>query len=541
MEPSPQLAQLIRERKGAILETWSEHARAHPVAAKLPQPYLQDSMPDLLDRMAATLERGEAGDTRSVEQESSKHAGQRLGFGYEIGQLVGEYIDLRRTLEEVLSDCVGQLDYASWQTLHTIIDDAISGAVARFARAREYKLRVFERVSGEPLEAANLDELLHHLLGVMGDVAAEVDAVSILLREGDALTMRASRGLEEENLIGTRVPIGQGFSGIVAATREPLLVRDAANDERMRGGPIRVKSVKALYGVPLVDQAGDLVGVAVMGSKKAHDFQEEDLILFRALANRATRLIESRRTTDRLLLDEHQRERFIAILGHDLRSPLASVIGSAQTLLVHGRLDERERRAAARILRASERMARLVGDLLDFTRARIGGGIPTNPVWTDLAEIVRGAVDEAEAAHPGRTVRLAATLRSRVCCDPDRLAQLVSNLVLNALDHGDPDAPVDVSVDEAGPDALVAVHNEGPPIPPELLPHVFDPFRRGGHELAPGVGLGLFIASAIAVAHDGHLDVRSEPGRGTTFSVRIPKEPPGPRGAPTAPPRSVCK
>jgi signal transduction histidine kinase len=290
---------------------------------------------------------------------------------------------------------------------------------------------------------------------------------------------------------------------------------------------IRDRGLRALYGVPLIDTSGRLVGVAHMGSTTATDFQDDDLVLFRALASRMTSLIASRLKTDQLLLDEHERERFLGVLGHDLRSPLASVVGSAQLMQSRGKLDESDLRAAARIVRAGERMARLVSDLLDFARSRAGQRMPLAPVWAELGDIVREASEEVEITHPGREVRVASTIRSRVCCDPDRITQAVTNVVGNAVKHGAPDAPVDVQVDEAGDDAVITVHNQGRPIPPKLLPHVFEPFRRGADDGIGGVGLGLFIANTIAVAHGGSIEVRSAENAGTTLVLRLPRRGPG--------------
>jgi signal transduction histidine kinase len=175
-------------------------------------------------------------------------------------------------------------------------------------------------------------------------------------------------------------------------------------------------------------------------------------------------------------------------------------------------------------------MARLVADLLDFTRTRVGQGIPLRTAWTDLAEVVGTTADEASTGTAQGRVRCAINLRSRVCCDPDRVAQVVSNLVANALRHGATDAPVDVRLGEERDDAVLRVHNEGPPIPRELLPHLFEPFRRAAGDPVSGVGLGLFIARAVVLAHGGTMEVTSEPGRGTTFTVRLPKEGPRQRG-----------
>jgi signal transduction histidine kinase len=525
MTASPQLAQRIRDRKSAIVERWDQLVRVHHIARSLPEPVLRDSMPQLLERLAdaASEERQEPVD---VGEPAAKHAAQRLTLGFELGELVEEYADLRTALfDVVVGEGIDAASVAEWRLIDCTIDNAVGRAVERFSRVREQKLRAFERVSSEALTAGDLSTLLGHLLGAMAEVAPEVDTVTILLREGSSLQVRASRGLEEEIRRGFSLAIGEGFAGTIAATRRPLLIHDAAHDARVKSEVVRERGMRAMYGVPLLDERQGLVGVAHMGSRTAYEFQDEDLILFGALASRATALIVSRRTTDVLIENERQRDGFIGILAHDLRSPLQAVVGSAHMLLEQGRLDDRDRRIVARIARAADRMGRLVSDTLDFARARLGSGMPLTLERIDLAEVVRTAAEEAELGHPGGTVRMKTTLSERVWADADRVAQLVSNLLDNALKHGSPVGVVDVRVFESDGDAVVSVHNGGPKIPPDLLPYVFEPFRRGATGSGRGVGLGLFIANTIAAEHGGSIEAISDDTSGTSFVVRLPIEP----------------
>jgi signal transduction histidine kinase len=522
------MAQLLRERRDDVIRRWVGRARRKSAAAKLEQPYLIDSMPDMLEQLAHDVEQVEQGvesEAPEVARSAHAHAKQRLTFGYDLAQLISEYADLRVALQEALADKADELSVGAWHVLDRIIDGAVGDVMERYNRAREQKLRVFERFSVEPLQAKNLQELLEGLLEVMGEVAPEVDTATILLREGNELRVRASRGLEDEVQRGFSLAVGDGFAGTIAARREPLLLHDAARDPLVKSDYIRQSGTKALYGVPLVDEQGEVIGVAHMGSLRATEFQEEDLVLFRALANRATSLIVSRERADQLIMDEHQRERFISLLAHDLRSPLNSIVMSTQLLLKMGQLNERDRRAVMRMSRAGDRMARMIGDLLDFARTRGGRGIPLSRAWFDLGEIVRAALEDVETLHPTREVRFSNRVKRRVFCDADRVAQVVTNLVGNAVEHGAADAPVEVTLHEDGEDVVLTVHNEGRPIPGDLLPHVFEPFRRGSETDASGVGLGLFIAEAVAVAHGGSIEVESAEGRGTTFFVRLPASP----------------
>jgi signal transduction histidine kinase len=155
----------------------------------------------------------------------------------------------------------------------------------------------------------------------------------------------------------------------------------------------------------------------------------------------------------------------------------------------------------------------------------------------DLVPLVRRAVAELAAVHPAREIRLAAPDAVPVAADPDRLGQVLSNLVGNALQHSPPDARVSVEVDEIAGAVEIDVHNEGPPIRAELLGEIFEPFRRGGAGEGGSLGLGLFIVREVVRAHGGEVTVRSTAGSGTTFTVRLPASGAAAQGA--SPQRSI--
>jgi signal transduction histidine kinase len=186
-------------------------------------------------------------------------------------------------------------------------------------------------------------------------------------------------------------------------------------------------------------------------------------------------------------------------------------------------------RPAERILTNVDRMARMIGDLLDFTRGRLGGGIPIEPKPVDLREIAEGVLENQELAHPGRMHReMRGALDGE--WDGDRVAQALGNLVANAFEHGDPATPVRVELLDQGDRVAIVVHNEGKPIAEDEREHIFDPFRQGSTKRGDGLGLGLFIAGEIARAHDGTIALTSSSARGgTTFQVTLPRHP-GPRG-----------
>jgi PAS domain S-box-containing protein len=220
-------------------------------------------------------------------------------------------------------------------------------------------------------------------------------------------------------------------------------------------------------------------------------------------------------------------EQLIGIVSHDLRNPLNSISLSVTALLRHEDLSERQAKGLSRISASTERATRMIRDLLDFTRARLGGGIPIVRQDLDFHALVRQAVEEVQLAHPEREVRVVRSGAGAGAWDGDRLAQVVTNLVNNALAYSPGGTPVRVETRAEDGSVLLRVHNEGKPIPPELLPRLFEPMTRGRHDgeaASRSVGLGLFIVSNIVRAHGGSIEVRSTEAEGTTFTVRLPRK-----------------
>ena len=221
-------------------------------------------------------------------------------------------------------------------------------------------------------------------------------------------------------------------------------------------------------------------------------------------------------------------EQLIGIVSHDLRNPLNAISLSAAALMRHEELSERQAKGLTRISVSTERATRLIRDLLDFTRARLGGGIPIERGPLDFHAHVRQVVEEVQLTHPEREVKVASSGEGSGEWDGDRLAQVVTNLVNNALAYSPQATPVRVETRSEDGSVLLHVHNMGKPIPSELLPHLFEPMTRGRHVgegTSRSVGLGLFIVNSLVRAHGGTLQVRSTEAEGTTFTVRLPRKP----------------
>ncbi|WP_426734790.1 hybrid sensor histidine kinase/response regulator [Myxococcus faecalis] len=216
----------------------------------------------------------------------------------------------------------------------------------------------------------------------------------------------------------------------------------------------------------------------------------------------------------------------IGIVSHDLRNPLGAILMGAERLKRLETLPPEAHRPVERIQASATRAVKLVKELLDFTQARLGGGIRLERAPADLHQVCQAAVEEVEAAHPTADVRVAASGDGHGAWDEERLAQVVQNLLMNALKHGRPGAPVQVETRGEGAWVTLRVHNEGPPIPASRIPDLFQPLQRGTDAVdlaSRSVGLGLFIVKAIVDAHQGHVEVESTAERGTTFTVSLPR------------------
>ncbi len=250
----------------------------------------------------------------------------------------------------------------------------------------------------------------------------------------------------------------------------------------------------------------------------------------RILRNKADVFFQLYRQKQQLARDLQERtetlrlnEMFAAVLGHDLRSPLSAILSSAAAIQVRSD-DSLVQEAAGRALSSGRRMRRMIDDMLDLSRARLGGGIPIQPEAVDLGALVQRVVREHQAAHSERAILVENSGNLSGLWDPVRLAQLASNLIGNAIQHGDRSGEVQVQLDGSKDEEVTfSVANRGS-ISPAIVPRLFDPFagiqdpNRGG-----SLGLGLYIVQQIAQAHRGSVKVLSNGGTHTVFTVQMPR------------------
>ena len=267
----------------------------------------------------------------------------------------------------------------------------------------------------------------------------------------------------------------------------------------------------------LHDETGKLIGFAKV-TRDLTERKEAEARLARSAAETAVLSEKSR-------VQEFQ-ERFIAVLGHDLRNPLAAIDMGASLLRDYCANEPGAVRVLDRIDASAGRMSRMIEQILDLTRSRLAGGMTMNLATMDLRTMLEGVIEELRTAHPERTVELRCASQLSGTWDRDRLEQVFSNLISNAIHYGAVDRPINVDVRIEGRAIVVDVHNEGEPIAETVQAELFNPFRRGSRDsrtrTTEGLGLGLYISREIVMAHTGDISIQSGPSIGTTFRVSLP-------------------
>jgi hypothetical protein len=317
----------------------------------------------------------------------------------------------------------------------------------------------------------------------------------------------------------------------VHQTLQPVIIDSVRHSERYRDHPTpRIYSFQSYFSIPIVRPDGfyfgTLCGIDPEPARLSNEATVSALTLFAELISRQLESERSLRAARTALFSEREtaelREQFIAVLGHDLRTPLGAILSGTEVLA--RRLDSSaERQVVERIRRSARRIAALVDDVVDFTRGRMGSGIPLDlREHEDIGAVLEQVIDELHGIYPERRLECAIAPGLALRCDPQRLAQLLSNLLKNALVHGDPQRPITVTATIDGQSFILSVTNEGPDLNPAVIAQLFKPYWRASSRAGDeGLGLGLYIVDQIALGHGGAIRVRSSEGR-TSFSFSMP-------------------
>jgi signal transduction histidine kinase len=368
------------------------------------------------------------------------------------------------------------------------------------------------------------DGAARRLVGALADALPEASCAALLLAEDDRLELVAAVGLGDADAPGG----GLGAEALAAGSLR------LATDP----GPPFAAGTRLGAAAPLA--AGETRGALLLGTREAR-LEEDALLVLRAAATLAALLLERERllatardAADRARRVEEDAERrqhavdtILGIVGHDLRNPLGAVHMSAALLQKRGGLGGWQARTVERMRSSAGRMGRIIADLLSYTRTRLGDGIPIQRSGADLGAVVGRVVDELRAGNPDREITVEAPEGRDLsgAWDPDRLEQMASNLISNAVDHGEPGTPVRVALGTTDGEVTLAVRNAGASLPPEVLAHLFEPFSRPPDDRSrksSGLGLGLYISREIVRGHGGEIGAEVVGGE-MIVTVRLPR------------------
>lgn len=335
--------------------------------------------------------------------------------------------------------------------------------------------------------------------------------------------------------VGGQLEVATTLCSEVRDHHQPIVIEHASAEPEFCNHPTpKLYGFESYIAVPIFRQGGAYFGnLCALDARPARpDSLREPrtlamLQLFAELVSLQLAADEEAGRAREALLTEREiaelREQFIAVLGHDLRNPLQAMTAGAFFLLGLPQ-EEKQRRVLRRILASGERIARMVADIMDFARGRLGGGMPIRRTEVDVAALVATVIEEVASGHPDREIRFTADAAGHAWLDDARIGQLVSNLASNAVIHSPHSAPVDVRIVGFTDRVALSVANEGERIHPEVLARLFEPYFRApdGHP-GEGLGLGLYIAAEVARAHGGSIRVESSPAGLTTFIVELPR------------------
>jgi PAS domain S-box-containing protein len=414
------------------------------------------------------------------------------------------------------------------------LEAARSAAVAARHEA-EMALRelgALGRITDVAIGRSTYDEMLRELLARLSEELRVDEATVFLLDDATCeLVTSAMHGPLDVRELAVRVPLGVGIVGRVAQAGEPLIVDDISTVQVV--SPRLASQMSSTAAVPVRNE-NRVVGVLRVSTQERRDFTSEHLRLLEIVADRMagalarTRLFEAeRRAREEAEQARLARDEVLSIVSHDLRNPVSTVAMSAALLRDPERtLSDEERRVQLDIIaRSAERMTRLISDLLDVARIE-RGRLTTDCRCHDAGAIVAESCDAFRASAQEKVLTLrcdASEGLPQVYVDRDRIVQLLSNFLNNAVKFTSPGGHIGVTVRAApGGGVRIAVTDTGPGIAAEELPHVFTRFWQAKRTAHLGTGLGLAIAKGIAAAHRGSVDVESELGRGSTFSLVLP-------------------
>ena len=366
---------------------------------------------------------------------------------------------------------------------------------------------------------SNLDAILEEWEDFAATLAPLKDACKVELRDhATAILHVIAADLETAQAESESIAKSQGFGPVQSTDTAAEIHASARLSSGLTGDQV-LAEFRALR--------ASVLRLWARSTTIASSEEIEDMVRFNEAIDQAQS--ESMARYSKLLRDAQSL--FLAILGHDVRSPLGAVSMGAQVLLHDQTLPAKVLKVGLRIFNSSKRVDEIVRDLLDFSTSHLGDGIPIDPYTVDLAQICLDVVEEACTFHPDREVELVLAGDLVGTWDGPRISPAFANLISNAIQHGKLDAPIHVTMGEAANGALFEVRNDADIIPPAKLRTLFDPVKsfaiRPPQERVlsrvQNLGLGLYVVKEIVKAHEGEVNVTSTADAGVTFSVRLPR------------------
>jgi signal transduction histidine kinase len=370
------------------------------------------------------------------------------------------------------------------------------------------------------------------ILRIMKNITGMRFAAVARVTETRWITCAVDDSIEFGLNVGDEIPVATTICHEIRQHRKPVIFGHASQHPvYSEHHTPKTYNLESYISLPLVLANGEFFGTLCAIDPNPADLSDpntlDTLMLFAQLISSNLDTQHALHDNQVALSDAHEsarlREQFMAVLGHDLRSPLSAIRMSADLLdtKISG---QREKGLVGAIRASSKRMGALIEDVLDFARGRLGGGIPVKRfVVDDLQRVWQTVIDEVVASNPRVTLQQSLNIPPGIFCDPLRLGQLLSNLLSNAVTHGSKESAIEVHAFVEQGDLVLSVLNHGTVIPDALLSLLFQPFTRSeGGRRGEGLGLGLYIASQIVEGHAGTLEVSSSKEQGTRFTTRLP-------------------
>jgi PAS domain S-box-containing protein len=544
---------IIGKTLDGVITSWNEGAHrifgytaaevvGKPVSVLIP-PERQDEEPNILKRLA----RGERID--HFETVRVRKDGRKIYVSVtsspvrdSAGKLVGAS-KVARDITERKKAAENELRLAEAKMARAAAErnEGEAREVGRTRQVLAEASSAFARSSQDP------HEILNETARASGELLGDTCSIQRVIEETDQFQLEAFHSrMPECNEFAESALLGKRFArfGVSAGAVENgssvlRSVIDPKASPRI-SNPIYQDFLERFHvysaiSVPLAIEGRVFGAIEVSRHAPGKPYTESDLQLIQELAGRASTAMHNvelfhtaKRERERAEEAAALRERLVAIVGHDLRNPLSAISMAARLLSLRG-LASGEEELVSRIQRSANRMTRLIDQILDFARIRSGQSFELRLEPADLRQVCQAVIEELRLSRPEQEITLSIEGQAKGVFDSDRLAQVLSNLMGNAIQHGT-GGPISVIVREATADAVaIEVHNFGPPIPKAAQATLFEAFRRettaGDH--SSSIGLGLFIAHEIVRAHGGSIEVRSPDRDGTTFSVVLPRRPDG--------------